>query len=480
MTSMNIRAVKLMLLALLCSTDVIGQGTSMQLQLESLSGPTPMSWMTQRFLIHKDYSATRLGFGLETQSAIFGDNGGFYVFGLHGIAEKTWGNMAVSTGVTLATGGGAGAPDGDGLMYRVEATAKYAIGSRHALGISLSKLDFPSGDISSLHPGLQWSYRMPYKWQSTGVFDLFYTSISIVTGVLFLDDKDASRIITNGQSLYTGVRFSQPVLPVLDLDLQLGASAVGSTDGFMDYKAGVTWIPVSRWLEPYFRVALGSGGGGSMNTAGGLALSTGLGLRMNDRFEIGFNHWNALETQMNAPFVSLSARFPVTSSFGFIHAGKSIEPKENLKSKTIVLISGSRVNLTQGTDRNGLEYEPMGSLFLGGKIPVNPSFWLSGETLWAATGGYGAYAEGMFGVYHDTWNLKSVVLGWNGSIIAAGGGGIDVGNGAAIAAGIHLSTLINKGLKISAIARYKYFGLDAYNPLVIGIQLEPSFQVYYK
>ena len=168
---MNIRAVKLMLLALLCSTEVIGQGTSMQLQLESLSGPTPMSWMTQRFLIHKDYSDTRLGFGLETQSAIFGDYGGFYVFGLHGIAEKTWGNVAVSTGVTLATGGGAGAPDGDGLMYRVEVTAKYAIGSRNALGISLSALDFPSGNISSLHPGLQWSYRMPYKWQSNGVCD---------------------------------------------------------------------------------------------------------------------------------------------------------------------------------------------------------------------------------------------------------------------------------------------------------------------
>ena len=175
------------------------------------------------------------------------------MFGVHGIAEKKWKHLSMSAGVTLATGGGAGAPDGDGFMYRLEGAAKYAIGMKQAVGISISALDFPSGNIYSLHPALQWSYTMPYKWQTSGVFDLFYTSISLVTGVLFLDENDASRITTNGQSLYAGVRFSQAVLPVLDLDLQLGASAVGATDGFMDYKAGVTWLPVSMPLEPYLR-----------------------------------------------------------------------------------------------------------------------------------------------------------------------------------------------------------------------------------
>ena len=474
------RMVKLMLILLLFSTETAGQATSMQMQLESLNGPTPMSWMTQRFLIHKDYNSTRFGFGLETQSAISGNYGGFYVFGVHGIAEKKWKNLSMSAGVTLATGGGAGAPDGDGFMYRLEGAAKYAIGMKQAVGISISALDFPSGNIYSLHPALQWSYTMPYKWQNSGVFDLFYTSISLLTGVLFLDENDASRITTNGQSLYAGVRFSQAVLPVLDLDLQLGASAVGATDGFMDYKAGITWLPVSMPLQPYLRLALGSGGGGSMRTAGGLAVCTGLGLRMNDRFELGMDYWNALETRMGAPFLTMSARFPVISNFGFINKAKYIGSKENLKSKTMVLVTGSRINLSQGTDRNGLEYEPMGALFLGGKIPMKSSLWLSGETLWAATGGYGAYAEGMFGVYHDTWKHQSVILGWNGSVIAAGGGGINVGKGAAIAAGVHLSKMLNKGLRISAIARYKYFGMDAYNPWTIGIQLEPSFQVYYK
>ena len=219
------RMVKLMLILLLFSTETAGQATSMQMQLESLNGPTPMSWMTQRFLIHKDYNSTQFGFGLETQSAISGDYGGFYVFGIHGIAEKKWKHLSMSAGVTLATGGGAGAPDGDGFMYRLEGAAKYAIGMKQALGISISALDFPSGNIYSLHPALQWSYTMPYKWQNSGVFDLFYTSISLLTGVLFLDENDASRITTNGQSLYACVRYSQAVLPVLDLDLQLRPSA---------------------------------------------------------------------------------------------------------------------------------------------------------------------------------------------------------------------------------------------------------------
>ena len=31
------------------------------------------------------------------------------------------------SGLTLATGGGAGAPDGDGLMYRVQAQAEFPL-----------------------------------------------------------------------------------------------------------------------------------------------------------------------------------------------------------------------------------------------------------------------------------------------------------------------------------------------------------------
>ena len=76
----------------------------------------------------------------------------------------------------------------------------------------------------------------------------------------------------------------------------------------------------------------------------------------------------------------------------------------------------------------------MSSIFLGAKIPLNEKLYAAGETLWAATGGYGA-PEGMFGVYYSLLEEPAYSLGLNTSVVAAGGGGIDVGRGTAIAVG---------------------------------------------
>jgi len=471
-----------LLLIFFFTPELQAQYTSVEHQYEQLSGPTPMNWVTQRFLVHKGLNHWDFAGGLETQSAILGEYGGFYVFGLHGRTSLLLGKWKTHAGISLATGGGAGAPDGDGLMYRIEGGVARSLNKRSFLGLTYNFIDFPTGNITSNHAGLQFSYQLPYQWQPQhSNIPLFDGALSVLGGVLFLDENDASRINSTGQSIYTGIRFSQEVKESLELDLQLGASAVGATDGFMDYKAGMTQIIGNMALQPFLRGQIGSGGGGSVETGGGIASSFGAGIRFYDSFELSYLLWDAFQTQMQAPMIELAYRVPFTTNFGFVSTGHSTTGmKRDLRVRELPLILGSRWNLKNGLDRNGLPYQPMGSIFLGTKIETSHNFWLSGETLWAATGGYGAYAEGMFGIYHDIHERSKSLLGWNASVVAAGGGGIETNKGLAVAAGFHYTLKTSTKNKWTAVVRKKYFGVGAYNPWVLGVQYEPTFNVFSK
>ncbi len=476
---MTYARIKIFILLLICSQTGFSQNASVEHQFEYLQGQIPMTWVTQRFLVHKQLDRISVAGGLETQSAVFGDYGGFYVFGLHGRLVSGFGPWNVHSGVSMATGGGAGAPDGDGLMYRFEAGLGRSLTSRSRLGITYSILDFPTGDIASKHAALNFSYQLPYQWQSTSnSIKIFPGAVSVIGGFFLFDAADASRITDTGKSLYTGVRFTQQIRNTLELDLQLGASAVGSTDGFMDYKAGMTKLFGPGSYQFFLRGQIGSGGGGSVETGGGIATALSGGIRLMERLELSYAYWDAWQTEMQAPLLEVSYRIPFETNFGFVASNFSTEAGKNkLVPVALPLIIGSRWNLKEGLDRNGLAYQPMGSIFLGTKYEAFQGFWFSGETLWAATGGYGAYAEGMFGVYHDVWASKLSLVGWNASLVAAGGGGIETNKGLALAAGFHYSLKTASKNRWTILARKKYFGVDAYNPWVLGVQYEPTFTI---
>ena len=74
-----------LLLLVIAHQYVLGQGTSMTLMFEPLEPSNDMMWVTQRFeLVKYTSTKTAISGGLETQSAVMGDYGGFYAFGFTG------------------------------------------------------------------------------------------------------------------------------------------------------------------------------------------------------------------------------------------------------------------------------------------------------------------------------------------------------------------------------------------------------------
>ena len=136
-----------------------------------------------------DGSASGFSVGPAVYGSVSGRRGGFYTLG----GELTWrrpvfGPIGVELGV-YAGGGGGGAPQGGGLMLRPHAGVWWDVGPG-SLGISLSRVRFPNGQIDSTQLGL------------VRTIDTAFRFVPAVAA--------PSRVVTDGRS---GLGFESALLP---------------------------------------------------------------------------------------------------------------------------------------------------------------------------------------------------------------------------------------------------------------------------
>ena len=457
-----------------------GQGTSMTLLFEPLESTNDMMWVTQRFELVKDYTKTKTSItaGLETQSAVWGNYGGFYAFGFTGgIYQNIRPWVFAHMGGSIASGGGAGAPDGDGLMYR--GYAGLSVKHKHGLvDLAYNHIDFPSGAITSNHISIGYTHVLPYRIEYSGHNSYYPTYFELITGLWFLGPEDASRNSEPVQSAYAGVRVGQYLNTnhTVGAELQLGAGALGNIDGYMNYSMGLRFNTPSQHL--HFRTHLGSGGGGGVYTGGGLSAMVGAGAQFGGhQFSVG--QWTALSDEASIPFVSYSRHIDFKSSLGFHRKGVDYTYNDS-REVALKVLAGAGQQRSPGLDRNGNPYNPMSGIAMGLGIEAwsNENFSLDayGHTFWAASGGYGAYAEGLFSAAF----LKSrgtFKYGVDLTTGIAGGGGIDVGSGLMIAPGLQVESTIGPLSALKLNLRRKYFPGGTYQPVYIGVELIQSLPV---
>ncbi|MDC0118809.1 hypothetical protein OAI06_03065 [Schleiferiaceae bacterium] len=456
------------------------QGTSMTLMFEPLESSNDMMWVTQRFELVKDYTKTKTSIsgGLETQSAILGNYGGFYAFGFTGGVYqylRPW--VFAHMGGSIASGGGAGAPDGDGLMYR--GYAGMSVKSKYGfVDVAYNHINFPSGAITSNHISIGYTYVLPYRIEYSDHNSYYPTYFELVTGLWFLGPEDASRNSEPVQSAYAGVRVGQYLNTnhTVGAELQLGAGALGSIDGYMNYSMGLRFNTPSQRL--FFRTHLGSGGGGGVYTGGGLSTMVSAGAQIGGhQFSVG--QWTALSDEASIPFVSYSRHIDFKSSLGFHRKGVDYTYNDS-REVALKVLAGAGQQRSPGLDRNGNPYNPMSGIAMGLGIEAwsNENFSLDayGHAFWAASGGYGAYAEGLFSAAFMR-NGETFRYGVDLTSGIAGGGGIEVGSGLMIAPGVQVECKIGPLSNLKMNLRQKYFPGGTYSPVYFGVELIQSLPV---
>jgi len=456
------------------------QGTSMTLMFEPLEPSNDMMWVTQRFELVKDYTKTKTSIsgGLETQSAILGNYGGFYAFGFTGGVYqylRPW--VFAQIGGSIASGGGAGAPDGNGLMYR--GYAGMSVKSKYGfVNVAYNHINFPSGAITSNHISIGYTYVLPYRIEYSDHNSYYPTYFELVTGLWFLGPEDASRNSEPVQSAYAGVRVGQYLNTnhTVGGELQLGAGALGSIDGYMNYSMGLRFNTPSQRL--FFRTHLGSGGGGGVYTGGGISTMVSAGAQFGGhQFSLG--QWKALSDEASIPFVSYSRHIDFKSSLGFHRKGVDYTYNDS-REVALKVLAGAGQQRSPGLDRNGNPYNPMSGIAMGLGIEAwsnnNYSCDVYGHTFWAASGGYGAYAEGLFSAAFLK-SRRTFKYGVDLTTGIAGGGGIDVGSGLMIAPGLQVESIIGPLSALKLNLRRKYFPGGTYQPVYIGVELIQSLPV---
>ncbi len=469
-----------LMLFLVAQSLCFGQSTSMTILFEPLESSNDMMWVTQRFELVKDYTKTKttIAAGLETQSAVVGNYGGFYAFGFtSGVYQHIRPGLFAHVGASIASGGGAGAPDGDGLMYRGFAgmSVKSKIG---VVDLAYNHIDFPSGAITSNHISIGYTHIFPYLIDDSHHNYYYPTYFELITNLWFLGPEDASRNSEPVQSAYAGVRVGQYLNSkhTVGGELQLGAGALGNIDGYMNYSMGLRFNTPSQRL--FFRTHLGSGGGGGVYTGGGISTMVSAGAQFGGhQFSVG--QWTALSDKASIPFVSYSRHLDFKSSLGFHYRGGK-HSNEDSREVALKIIAGAGQQRSSGMDRNGISYNSMSGIAMGIGIEAwsNDQYSLDtyGHTFWAASGGYGAYAEGLFSAVFLK-NNKNFRFGLDLTSGIAGGGGIDVGSGLMIAPGVQVERKIGSLSNLKMNLRQKYFLGGTYSPAYFGVELIQSLPV---
>ena len=382
--------------------------------------------------------------------AATGQRGGFFVLG--GQIERRWrlaDQWRAQVGLMAGGGGGAGAPVGGGLMVQPSASLLYDWGPVQT-GVSWSRVNMPSGQIGSPQWGLivNWDGRFPFfdathigrSTPDTARSGLGLDRLSLNTDRVRWDALDGRPA---GSMRLVGVRAEQQAGQHAYWGVEAAAATHGGADGYMELLGTLGWeTSAAAWglapLRVGVRGALGLGGGGAVETGGGVLGKAAGVLRWQWHPDV---------------FVGLEAGAVRSAGGGYraryaqLQLGMQLDHPGRAGEARVVGMdwAASLQHVTRAARKDGsvLALDTMG-------IKVRRQAWeqvyLTGQAHSAFAGRAGAYSMGLAGVGwgstpgHAGWSLGAELMAG-----AAGGGGVATQGGAVAQAMVYAGRSFGAG-----------------------------------
>ncbi len=375
------------------------------------------------------------GIGPGVYGAATGQRGGLFVGGVE--LQRRWGlgnGFSLATGLYAGGGGGAAAPVGSGLMLRPALTLLKDIGPTFQLGLSLSSVRFPSGQIQSNQVGLILGWRQEFV-HLTGSGAITDASALPSAGLGFdrMAATGATYRFNDGSDRRLGLAGARAErrsnVRGFTWGMEAAAAAKGDAAGYLEV-LGTTefsFAPFEAALPSWrigARLSAGAGGGGAVPTGGGLIGKTA-----------GTMEWSPLLGW------TLGAEYGLVRSRGTFHArqaqvwlGIDLEPGLDARTGALARVVrtewvGALQHHTRVARSDGTR-QPLDTIGLKLNRYVDNHFYLSGQAHSAFAGGAGAYSVGLVGVGVSASPTTSWRLGAEALAGAAGGGGVTTAGGA--------------------------------------------------
>jgi len=370
----------------------------------------------------------------------------------------------------IGGGGGGAAPQGGGLMLRPHAGFLYDLGSSR-LGIGYSGVIYPNGSINSRQFYL--SYEKPFSifFADTSAGEVKAPASSF-DSTLHLEPIELTTLLrqyspatgsldTSGLPLTTPSHLFGVSLRLYRGDgtsrwytsKEIAGSAGGNTDGYAEILAGIgyqsrLWSRKSFWESTF---AMGAGGGGGVDTGGGIVLrgEVGAGYHITPAFvaRVSAGYMSAPDGHYQAS--TLAAQLGYQWQFAGAHDyGIDVVPGETLETKHWRLRAANQVYASpawKGAPRG----DTISLLGIKADLLLSSRAYITGQGYGAYDGGAGGYAVGLLGVGRNfgTENGKfgtsiEVAIG------AAGGGSVDVGSGVVVQPSMGITYQLGKNISI--------------------------------
>jgi len=437
------------LLKIVAFLTVISAQPVMALEVESdfdyLMSPKTTIKGLHRLFVGVPVSDT-LSFGQSIYSGASGDGGGAFFWGFEGVKRipmsPRW-NLALSG--FLGGGGGANQVVGDGTMFRFGVMGEYAVTSNWSARAGVSHVSISGAPIDdwSASFGLRYQISPIAKSNETDRLKLSRTSFrasqlqfpgalsrsGTAQAQLRLMGAEASFNIANGYETFFGAD-----------------GAVSGGDGYMQVIGGLR----KRWplgpISLFGQSSIGFGGGGNVDTGGGLIASASIGMAfpIGDSFDLDFTYGalNALSSGVSGHGVQLSLSrvfegSPTRKNSGEqqqwqVGLGISIQPPNASYMK-----SRSNVGIQPVMQESSIDY------FISKKT------YLTGNAQTTISGGVAGYAVGLLGLGHEFDLGKLWRISLEAHVGAAGGGGVDVGKGLLGGARVEADYLLSSNNAVS-------------------------------
>ena len=397
--------------------------------------------------------------GPGVYGAATGHRGGFFVPGVEGAWShpfKDW--LAVDAGVFVGGGGGGAAPVGGGLMLRPHADLVFRFPGFYT-GPTFSKVWFPNGQINSNQFGWMLNFDSSFRYRPAA-FTGAATDGS-ATGLGF-DHVDAMvtfahpvrSISTAGTPLtrrigLVGLRAERSVDGPFWAGIEAAGAGSGGVAGYAEVlgTAGLRWPVISDRLSLGVRASAGLGGGGDIDTGGGLLVKAAAGatLRVTNTLGIGAEV-GVVDAPRHAHYKAETAAVSLNWALDV--------PQGDLDSWSLTTPgTPTRMEFGSGAERYRARRkdgrtEALEAVVLQVNRFVTSNVYVTGQAHSAFAGGAGAYSEGLFGVGAQLPVTQRLRLGAEALAGAAGGGGVATGGGAVVQGRAYVDLAITDSLSL--------------------------------
>jgi hypothetical protein len=419
--------------------------------------------------------------GAGLYSAVNGESGGYFALALEGgIQHRLYQQLFFDGGIRVGGGGGRNTPVGGGLFYQPYLGLKYNLGNFRA-GLYYSYINFVYGQIKSSHLGLELAVPITFNYATAYHINsgLHYSDINFpliqylgssknyiaAVGKIYFPNQgvtDNNGRIMNSHIGFLGIEaahyFSQHVFVFFNM----AGALHGRQNGYADELLGAGYrFPLLRsesW-DGIIKLGAGSGGGGSINTGGGFIYSPMLGLEyhINPKLGVELNggYVAAPSGNFKAKEASVLLKYYVSNA---ILQPVSRDTYHTTDAEKTSSFQAWRIRVLHQTylhprSESGEINPTMQLLGLNFDYFISRYFYLTGQTAFAYKGKQtGGYFSGMIGVGGETptfsnnhVNLFAEALGG-----AAGGAGLDIGEGALVEPLVGINYQANDALGFQA------------------------------